>query len=172
MSIFFSDISKYFMSLNCWFWQHCKWKWHQNIYNINYIYCCTILKKYLILIKRTVECIFFLTIFTLQINAAYTISFMHQKHIFAKDIFFVSKSTLTHGLWPQHATDTWFRIKNYSVLWTFMLISKYYDIWPTLRHVGNMLTTFPTKSTVQQFDRKSINVHVNGIWKVYALMIH
>ncbi len=23
--------------------------------------------------------------------------------------------------------------------------AEFYDIWPTLRHVGNMLTTFPTK---------------------------
>ncbi len=30
--------------------------------------------------------------------------------------------------------------------WTFMSISKFYDIWPTLRHVGNMLMTFPTKA--------------------------
>ncbi len=26
-----------------------------------------------------------------------------------------------------------------------MLVSKFYDIWPTLGHVGDMLTTFPTK---------------------------
>ncbi len=35
-----------------------------------------------------------------------------------------------------------------------MLISKFYDIWPTLRHVGNMLTTFPTKvQTLLHSDR-------------------
>ncbi len=35
--------------------------------------------------------------------------------------------------------------KKFSLLWTFMLISKFYDIWPTLRHVKDMSTTFPTK---------------------------
>ncbi len=36
-------------------------------------------------------------------------------------------------------------LKNYSVLWTFMSISKFYNIWLTLGHFGNMLTAFPTK---------------------------
>ncbi len=73
------------------------------------------------------------------------ISFMHQKNIFSEDNFFVSKSMLAHDLWPQHATDMWLRIKNFSMSWTFMSISKFYVILPTLQHVSDMLTTFPTK---------------------------
>ncbi len=116
-----------------------------------------ILKRY-----WTVKYIFFLTIFTLQIYTTYIILKNIRKIFSPKIYFFVSKSTLTHNLWPRHATDTWLRIKNYSVSWTFMSISKFYDIWPKLRHVGNMLMTFPTKVQVHDHVHIADHVPVNG----------
>ncbi len=81
------------------------------------------------------------SIFTLQINTLLMISFMCQKYSLQRYIF----CQQVHA-YSQFVTTTCHRHmnqneKNYSVLWTFMSTSKFYDIWPTLRHVGNMSTT-------------------------------
>ena len=57
-------------------------------------YCCTILKKYLVLIKNQLNIFFSYYFYLADKYSTYLISFVHQKNIFSKDIFFCQQ---VHG---------------------------------------------------------------------------
>ncbi len=76
----FSNISKFFILLNCWWQQHWNWKLHQKKYIIkNIFYCCTIHKKYLILIKEQLN-VFFYYFYFPDKYSTYDIFYMSEKY--------------------------------------------------------------------------------------------
>ncbi len=49
-----------------------------------------------------------------------------------------------------------------------MLISKIFDIWPTLRHVSDMSTAFPTKRDTERSNAAQINTLALNIVVVFT----
>ncbi len=85
---------------------------------------------------------FFCTFFKLLINTLLMILFMRKKNVFSKEIFFVSRLTATHDLWPRHATDTWLRIKKIlhvvDICVNFKILRHLVDITTCQQHVDDI----------------------------------
>ncbi len=78
--------------------------------------------------------IFFYYFYFTDKYSTYDVSFICQKIFSPKIYFFVSKSTVTHDLWPRHATDTLLRIQK------LLCVMDIHVNFKILQHLANITT--------------------------------